>query len=266
VENQPVTSDIPTLVMQGEYDPITPPAWGQHAAETLENGYFYIYPGVGHGAALVDGCPREMMLAFLENPTATPDDSCIAGMDGVSFIAPGAGTKAIEMEPFSDQTLGIRGLAPAGWDEVGPGAYVRGSSALDETALIMGAESATADALFHRLAEQIGFDPKLERVAQEEVGRFNWDFYTFELQGLGLDLALAEDESNAYFVLLASEPDERDTLYEQVFWPAIQALAPLPSTAPLSRACPWQRRTGPSWVATVSSCGAQVIVGREVAG
>ena len=80
IENLPVSSDIPTLVMTGEFDPVTPPAWGARAAKTLTNGYFFEYPGVGHGASVVAGCPRDMMLAFLSNPAAAPDDSCIAGM------------------------------------------------------------------------------------------------------------------------------------------------------------------------------------------
>jgi pimeloyl-ACP methyl ester carboxylesterase len=76
IENQPVSSDIPTLVLAGEFDPITPPSWGQHAAETLSNSFFFTYPGVGHGASAED-CGRDMMLAFLDNPVAEPDNSCI---------------------------------------------------------------------------------------------------------------------------------------------------------------------------------------------
>ena len=34
-ENQSVTSDIPTLVISSEFDPITPPAYGKEAAQTL---------------------------------------------------------------------------------------------------------------------------------------------------------------------------------------------------------------------------------------
>jgi pimeloyl-ACP methyl ester carboxylesterase len=78
--NQPVYSDIPTLLMSGEFDPITPPEWGRHAAETLENGYFYEYPGIGHGASALPGCPSQMFMAFLENPAFTPDGACIQEM------------------------------------------------------------------------------------------------------------------------------------------------------------------------------------------
>ncbi len=78
--NQPVSSDIPTLVMNGEFDPITPPAWGLHAAETLGKSFVYEYPGIGHGASTIEGCPSQMMVAFLEDPNSAPDDECIADM------------------------------------------------------------------------------------------------------------------------------------------------------------------------------------------
>jgi hypothetical protein len=81
--------------------------------------------------------------------------------------------------------------------------------------------------LFTLLAEQIGFAPDLEPVAREELDRFTWDLYAFELQGLTLDLALAEAKGMTYLVLLAAQPEEHDALYEQVFWPAVGALAPL---------------------------------------
>lgn len=41
VENEPVISDIPTLILEGDYDPATPPAWGQLAAETLNQAYYF---------------------------------------------------------------------------------------------------------------------------------------------------------------------------------------------------------------------------------
>ncbi|MBN1889604.1 MAG: alpha/beta fold hydrolase [Thermoflexales bacterium] len=80
LENQPVVSSVPTLVMAGEFDPITPPAWGRRAAENLARGSFFEYPGVGHGASVRRGCPRDMLLAFLNDPTVPPDGACIAAM------------------------------------------------------------------------------------------------------------------------------------------------------------------------------------------
>jgi pimeloyl-ACP methyl ester carboxylesterase len=84
-ENQPVRSDIRTLVMAGEYDPITPPAWGELAARTLSNSHYYEYPGIGHGASVSDFCPYFMMVDFLDDPRSAPDSSCIAQMGGPDF-------------------------------------------------------------------------------------------------------------------------------------------------------------------------------------
>ncbi len=78
--NQPVESEVPTLILSGEFDPITPPAWGFQAAETLENAFAYVYPGIGHGASVADPCPMSMMINFLEDPQQEPEASCINEM------------------------------------------------------------------------------------------------------------------------------------------------------------------------------------------
>ena len=85
IEDQPIVSDIPTLVLAGEYDPITPPSWGQAAASTLSNSYFYEFPGVGHGAIDGGDCPVEIGLDFFADPNTEPDSSCIASMSGPDF-------------------------------------------------------------------------------------------------------------------------------------------------------------------------------------
>ena len=85
-EDQPVTSDIPTLVLAGEYDPITPPEWGQQAADTLSRHYSYVFPGIGHGVATADDCPQSITMAFLADPTVAPNASCVSGMGGPEWV------------------------------------------------------------------------------------------------------------------------------------------------------------------------------------
>ncbi len=80
VENEPVTSAIPTLLLSGEFDPITPPSWATLAAETLERSFSYTYPGGGHGAIVDLDCAYEMAAEFLERPTAAPDDACLSDL------------------------------------------------------------------------------------------------------------------------------------------------------------------------------------------
>ena len=85
VEDEAVVSEIPTLILSGQYDPITPPAWGQLAAETLSHSFFYEFPGIGHGVMRSNQCGLEIGLAFLDDPAAEPDASCIDDLAGPEF-------------------------------------------------------------------------------------------------------------------------------------------------------------------------------------
>lgn len=88
IENKPVVSDIPTLVLSGDYDPITPPSWGDAAAQYLSNSYHFVFRAMGHGTADLKPCTRQVTLAFLQNPTRKPDGACVAQMPAPDFYIP----------------------------------------------------------------------------------------------------------------------------------------------------------------------------------
>ena len=77
IDNEPVVSDVPTLLVSGEFDPITPPRWAKGAAEKLGNSFFFVFPGFGHGVTRESDCALDIMLQFLNDPTTKPDASCI---------------------------------------------------------------------------------------------------------------------------------------------------------------------------------------------
>lgn len=87
-ENEPVRSDIHTLLLSGEYDPITPPSWGQAAADYLSRGKHIVFPAIGHGAVDTHECPTAIALAFLQDPEQTLDLSCLSEMSGPDFYIP----------------------------------------------------------------------------------------------------------------------------------------------------------------------------------
>jgi pimeloyl-ACP methyl ester carboxylesterase len=88
-ENDAVSSDIPTLVFADEYDPITPPAWGALAAQTLSHSYVVEFPATGHGALSGQyACAASIMAAFRENPSKQPDTSCAAAIPPPKFQVP----------------------------------------------------------------------------------------------------------------------------------------------------------------------------------
>lgn len=45
--------EIPTLILNGAYDPVTPQPFGEAVAKKLKTAYVYTFPGVGHGALIV---------------------------------------------------------------------------------------------------------------------------------------------------------------------------------------------------------------------
>jgi pimeloyl-ACP methyl ester carboxylesterase len=73
-------SDIPTLILNGEYDPVTPPNWAEIAAETLSNSYLFIIPAGGHGVINMSECTVSIAAQFLNDPMTEPDGSCIDDM------------------------------------------------------------------------------------------------------------------------------------------------------------------------------------------
>ena len=76
IENEPVISDIRTLILAGEFDPITPPAWGELVAENLSNSFYFEFPDVGHGVSLSGECALGITLSFFDDPTIEPDGYC----------------------------------------------------------------------------------------------------------------------------------------------------------------------------------------------
>ncbi len=86
--SEPFNSDIPTLILAGRYDPITPPSWGQAAANKLSRGYYFEFSSAGHNVSHDNPCVEEIKQAFINNPMAVPDSSCIAVVPGPSFILP----------------------------------------------------------------------------------------------------------------------------------------------------------------------------------
>ena len=88
-ENEAVHSSVPTLVLAGEHDPITPPVFAEIVATTLPDSTVVTFPGVAHGALLsTRTCPYDISWAFLQNPSAPPDTGCLAEMTEPVWVVP----------------------------------------------------------------------------------------------------------------------------------------------------------------------------------
>jgi pimeloyl-ACP methyl ester carboxylesterase len=73
----PLTSDLPVLVISGEFDPVTPPRYGDEVVASLPNGRHIVAPGQGHNV-IGAGCMPKLFAQFLESADARAlDESCL---------------------------------------------------------------------------------------------------------------------------------------------------------------------------------------------
>jgi hypothetical protein len=71
-----VSSSVPTLILAGELDPLTPREYALVAAATLSRAHVFVLPMVGHGVLWTQPCASTIVEAFLDQPTARPHVTC----------------------------------------------------------------------------------------------------------------------------------------------------------------------------------------------
>lgn len=77
-QNDPVESDIPTMIVTGEFDPITPPEYGEDLQANLSNSFLVNLGNQGHDPLSNSGeCGLTLINTFLEDPDAGPDTTCV---------------------------------------------------------------------------------------------------------------------------------------------------------------------------------------------
>ncbi|MEM9179416.1 MAG: alpha/beta hydrolase [Pseudomonadota bacterium] len=93
---KPLITDVPILVAAGTVDPITPPYYGEAILPGLGNAQYVELPYTGHGALFSDhrGCGGDLWVAFVTNPEAELDTSCIASVPAPEFVTQLIETKA----------------------------------------------------------------------------------------------------------------------------------------------------------------------------
>jgi len=78
----PLESEIPTLLLSGDFDPITPPAYAASLIPALSRAHHVVFPTGSHGQAVTDECSNEIIRRFLDDPAERPDTSCVAAAVG----------------------------------------------------------------------------------------------------------------------------------------------------------------------------------------
>lgn len=71
-------SEVPTLLLSGALDPITPPRFAQEVATGLPNSTVLEFPRQSHGVFFRTDCARQIVSQFVLDPAARLDVACIA--------------------------------------------------------------------------------------------------------------------------------------------------------------------------------------------
>jgi pimeloyl-ACP methyl ester carboxylesterase len=66
---EPLSGDVPVLAISGEFDPVTPPRYGDEVVASLPNGRHLVLPGQGH-SVLATGCMPKLFAQFVERADA----------------------------------------------------------------------------------------------------------------------------------------------------------------------------------------------------
>jgi pimeloyl-ACP methyl ester carboxylesterase len=223
---EPLVSDIPTLILSGEFDPVTPPEFGRQVAARLPNSYFFEFPGAGHSGDSTNPCALAISASFLDDPTTAPDDACLADMEGLVFAVP-TDAGEIALEPYVNEEMGIEALAPTGWSEVQPGIFTRGNPAVDMAVVQLAVSTASAEEVLGILSQNYGLTQVPEPIAERDANGLAWALYAIEAQGVPRDIALAEDSEGVLIVIMRSGAREQEELRAGVFVPILDSMVRL---------------------------------------
>ncbi len=89
IQYQPIVSSLAALVVNGAWDPITPPPMARHILPGLFNARYVEFPHAGHGPTRSVECAGDFMNDFFDDPEAELDWDCVEdGEDAAEYIAP----------------------------------------------------------------------------------------------------------------------------------------------------------------------------------
>lgn len=225
-ENDAVVSDIPSLVIEGAYDPSTPPLYGKQAAENLPNSFYFEFPNMGHVPTIGDasGCAMQIALDFIENPITEPGRTCLNKMQEVDFLVPYTGDPAIKLT--KTKIFGVSLNMPADWYNDN-GFFVRYSSPFDVTQVGAVRAQISIQDLVDYFSSSIygyrGLDKAPVQVGVREANGSTWMLYSSTSNGHPVDVAAAENGFTSVIIVMFSHTDEHDALYRTVFLPMVDS-------------------------------------------
>ncbi len=151
----------------------------------------------------------------------------------LALMTGAAAQDAVTLEPITDEQFGIQGVIPTGWTKASPGFYIQEVGGV--TGMALQAAPVSAEAFVQAILPQLGLTEAPESTGTYSSPAFEWTLYRLDVPAgsvnIAVEFAVAEVDGTSYTVYLQTSPEAFDALREQVFVPALDALAPLETTA-----------------------------------
>jgi len=208
-----VTSDIPTLLLQGGLDPATAVANGNIVETGLSNSYNIVFPAGTH----IQGgtpCGAAIMAAFMADPSTAPETSCIE--EGYAFTAPREVTVGSE-----DGTASMTLKLPIGWVPYNDGYLTTGSTLIQLYPSVLPPQP--LEDVLALVTEGL---PEAEIIDGELVAGYPTKLY--QVDGIpsgalliGLDIIVFGDEAGTYVINAQNQDPASLEQWRSVDLPAI---------------------------------------------
>ncbi len=113
-ELKPVRSDLPTLITVGQFDVATPVSSADLLLPDLSRARKVVFTGRGHALLESDACMLTVAAAFIDDPKAALDTSCIDAADTLRFVTPtSAQAQKVALQDALQQLLRAQPLMPS---------------------------------------------------------------------------------------------------------------------------------------------------------
>lgn len=207
--NTPAASDAPVLVLNGEFDPLTPASAATSTLGSLTKLTTVDIRGGGHGQIGPNACAASIVSNFLNAPGTPLDVKCAADLPAMEWSTP-----QLKLQMFTDVNAGVGGVRPHGWLQLGAGLFADDvtPASIDYKALD------NADLTVISRAVNGVMQSNSLRVANGVT----WTLFTGENEGRLIDLAIAK-EGLWQIRMVSSDEAQRETHYNGLFLPAVDA-------------------------------------------
>jgi pimeloyl-ACP methyl ester carboxylesterase len=228
-ESDLVKSDVPTLILAGKYDPVTPPSFAKQVSSHLEHSYMVEFPSEGHAPSTSDlsDCPMHIISAFVQDPNTSPNVDCINEMKSTEFVVPYDTSVPLSLVPVTIDQYAVKTYIPSGWNAAEFGFYNRNGSLGDITQVGVQRAPVSESEWVTWLSSNFGSNQGLDRPAskhdQRQANGLTWSIYETSSKGNPVEIAFAKSGNQTLMILLISHQDEHAALYNGVFLKMIDA-------------------------------------------